>query len=84
MSTEKVKQYKEDKKNRKQILKKQKIQKIVARVLIAIVCLALAGWIFWSGYSYLTKDRKGTDAENVHTAPLDDYLETLQQTTPTP
>lgn len=85
MSTKKVDKYKNDKKNRKDILKKEKRQKIVARILIGVVCVTLAGWIGWSGYRYFTKDKEGTDAENVHTSAIDNYVnEELERVEATP
>ncbi len=85
MSTKKVEQYKNEKKNRKDTLKKQKRQKLVARILVGVVCVALVGWIGWSGYRYFTKDKEGTDAENVHTAAIDNYVnEELQRVEATP
>lgn len=51
MSQEKVDRYKEEKANRKSIMKKQKIEKIVRRIAVFVVGIVLVGWIGYSAYS---------------------------------
>ena len=51
MSQEKVERYKKEKANRKQTMKKDKAKSIAARTAGVIVCIALIGWIGYSGYS---------------------------------
>ncbi len=84
MSSEKVNQYKDAKKNRKSIQKKQKMEKIIAQILTGVVCAAVVVWIGWSGYHYFTKDKAGTDAQNVHISVLDDYINGLERVEATP
>ena len=51
MSQEKVERYKKEKANRKQTMKKDKAKSIAARTAGVIVCIALIGWIGYSGYT---------------------------------
>lgn len=51
MSQQKVDRYKKEKANRKKIMKQEKIKSIAARTAGAIVCIALIGWIGYSGYN---------------------------------
>lgn len=51
MSQEKVDRYKKEKANRKQIMRKAKIQKMVSRCVIALVAVALVGGFGYSAYS---------------------------------
>jgi hypothetical protein len=50
MSQEKVNKYKEEKANRKKILKKQKIKKILFRFVFAVIAIAIAVFLGWSIY----------------------------------
>ena len=59
MSQEKVERYKKEKANRKKVLKREKIKKGILSVVGTIVCVAIVGWIGYSGYIYF---RKGTTA----------------------
>lgn len=49
MSQAKVEKYKEQKANRKQTMKKEKIQKIVRNSIAAVVVVAALGWVGYSG-----------------------------------
>lgn len=51
MSQEKVERYKKEKANRRQILKKEKAKAMTARIIGAAICIALIGWIGYSGYN---------------------------------
>lgn len=50
MSQEKVNKHKEEKTNRKKILKKQKLKKIFTRIALTVVLLLLATYLGWSIY----------------------------------
>ena len=50
MSIEKVEHYKQDKFNRKKIMKKQKRHKILIRLLLIIIALAILVFLVWSIY----------------------------------
>ena len=51
MSQAKVEKYKEQKANRKQTMKKEKLQRIVRNSIAAVVVVAALGWV---GYSRVT------------------------------
>lgn len=50
MSQEKVERYKKEKVNRKKIIKKQKRIKILIRVIVILIALAILAFIGWSIY----------------------------------
>ena len=50
MSQEKVDRYKQEKANRKAILKKEKRMRIAGRILGIAICAAIVGWIGYSVY----------------------------------
>ena len=49
MSQAKVEKYKEQKANRKQTMKKEKLQSIVRNSIAAVVVVAALGWVGYSG-----------------------------------
>lgn len=49
MSQAKVEKYKEQKANRKQTMKKEKVQRIVRNSIAAVVVVAALGWVGYSG-----------------------------------
>ena len=49
MSQEKVQRYKEEKANRKAIMRKQKIARIVRNSVAGVVVVAVLGWVGYSG-----------------------------------
>lgn len=51
MSQEKVNKYKQDKANRKEIMKKEKMQHMVRRLVVAVCGLALVVWLGYSAYN---------------------------------
>lgn len=51
MSQRKVDLYKEEKKNRKQIMKKEKFRTRIAVVVTVVVFAALIGWFSWAVYN---------------------------------
>lgn len=52
MSQAKVERYKQEKKNRKAELKKQKRKKVLGCIIAILICAAIAVWIGFSAYSY--------------------------------
>lgn len=50
MSQEKVDRYKKEKANRKQTVKKEKIQNVLRKCVVGVVALLLIGWIGYSAY----------------------------------
>lgn len=50
MSQEKVDQYKKEKANRKQNVRKEKVQNMLRKCMVGLVAVLLVGWIGWSAY----------------------------------
>ena len=50
MSQEKVDRYKQEKVNRKQIMRKQKLMNNMRKGVLVVVALALIGWLGYSAY----------------------------------
>ncbi len=76
MSVKKVEQYKEYKKNKAKILKREKIMRRIELSAIIVVCAAFIGWFGFSIYRTATKS--STDSTSKVTATevnLNDYLE---------
>ncbi|MEF9942202.1 MAG: hypothetical protein RSA90_00320 [Lachnospiraceae bacterium] len=51
MSQEKVNRYKEEKANRKQTMKVEKVKHLLRKCAIALVAFALIGWLGFSAYN---------------------------------
>ncbi len=76
MSQEKVNQYKEAKKNRKEILKKQKQKAMAVKVGAGVVLVALIAWL---GYSaVVTVQNAEGPAVTVDTTAVTEYLNGLE------
>ena len=76
MSQAKVDRYKEEKKNRKEIIAKEKRQQALTKVLGGVVVVALVAWIGVSGYN-MYEANKPLETVYVDTTALDDYMTTL-------
>ena len=76
MSQAKVDRYKEEKKNRKQTIKKEKRNRVLARIVGVVIAAAIVCWIGFSGYSYYQAKKPTTKTEISMTA-LNDYLGSL-------
>lgn len=57
MSQEKVDKYKKEKANRKQIMRKEKIQNGIRKCVIAVIAVVLVGWIGFSAYDKYDSSR---------------------------
>ena len=69
MSQKKVDEYKEYKKNREKILKKEKTMQKLTMVLVAVLCVVFLGWFGYSIYNSATRpdtDRKSTRLNSSH------------------
>lgn len=81
MSQEKVDRYKEQKKNRKKIMAREKRNAVLRRIGATAVCAALAVWVGVSIYQNASKtdatQEVSTKYYTVDTSALDDYLNTL-------
>lgn len=76
MSQEKVNQYKEAKKNRKEIIKKQKQKAMAVKVSAGVVLVAL---LVWLGYSaVVTVQNAEGPAVTVDTTAVTEYVNGLE------
>ena len=76
MSQEKVNQYKESKKNRKEIAQKAKQKSMITKVCLGVVGAALAIWL---GYSaVVTIQNAEGPAVTVDTTPVTEYVNGLK------
>ena len=70
MSQQKVDKYKEEKRNRSKIMKKQKLQRRISLMSISAVTVVLCAWFCWSTvkfYQKATSEKAGTEVENALT-----------------
>lgn len=58
MSQAKVDRYKEEKANRKQIMKKQRMMNVVRKCVLAIAGLAVVVWLGVSAYSTIESNKE--------------------------
>lgn len=76
MSQEKVNQYKEAKKNRKEAVKKEKQKTLITKLAVAVVGLAL---LVWLGYSAVVSVQNAQGpAVTVDTSAVTEYLDTVE------
>lgn len=76
MSQEKVNQYKETKKNRKEIAKKQKQKALMTKIGVGVVVAVLAVWI---GYSAVVSIQNAEGPEvTVDTTAITEYANGLE------
>ena len=78
MSQAKVDRYKEEKKNRQKMIKKEKRHMRALKACGLVVAIALIGWVVYSGYSTFTKSSTAEGKTySVDTASLDDFMNNL-------
>lgn len=78
MSQEKVNRYKEEKANRKAIMKKQKRMRILRNTLTAVVVVGVLSWIGYSGYTAYVDSQPVEKAEVDYTS-IAEYLTGLTE-----
>lgn len=78
MSQAKVEKYKEEKANRKKLMRQEKLKKIARNVIAALVVCGLVGWIGYSVYN-IHEDNKPRESVEVDYSAVDSYLNTLQE-----
>ncbi|MCD7885491.1 MAG: hypothetical protein LUI87_17605 [Lachnospiraceae bacterium] len=82
MSQEKVDRYKEEKKNRAKIIKKEKRQWMLTKIGMGVVAVLVVVWVGFSVYNYTWTSDDTTTVDlptyTVDTTALDDYLNTLE------
>lgn len=79
MSQQKVDRYKEQKANRKEIMKKEKRAKVFRKAAFGVVCLALVGWLGFSVYDMSVKNKERENVQ-VDYAAMTEYLNGLSET----
>lgn len=78
MSQEKVERYKQEKANRKKIIKKQRIMSVVRKTVLTLAALALVGWLGFSAYQTHESKQERSVAEVNYDA-VNNYLNSLSQ-----
>lgn len=76
MSQEKVDRYKQEKVNRKQIMRKQKLMNNMRKGVLVVAALALIGWLGYSAYDIYESGKERTVSEVNYDA-VSDYLNGL-------
>ena len=76
MSQEKVNKYKEEKANRKEIMKKAKRAEILRNAIASVVLVAVIGWVGYSGVTYIIKHQPRPEVDVNYTS-VADYVEGL-------
>lgn len=79
MSQAKVNKYKEDKANRKQIMQKEKRNRVISRIIVAVICLAAVCWIGYSAVDSITTKIETAQTE-VDLSAVDNYLNSMYET----
>ena len=80
MSQEKVDRYKKEKASRKQIMRKQKAMGIVRKLILAVVAIALVGWLGYSAFDIYESGKERVVAEVNYDA-VTNYLNNMSTTT---
>ena len=78
MSQEKVAKYKAEKANRKQIVKKQKREKMIRSSIAGVILVAIVGWIGYSGITYY-QNNKPRETVEVDYSAVDDFITGLSE-----
>lgn len=76
MSQAKVDRYKEQKANRKELMKKEKRATVIRKCVAGIVLVAAVGWVGYSGVTYYLNHRPRPSVDVNYTA-VADYTEEL-------
>lgn len=80
MSQKKVEQYKENKKNRKKIMKKEKRVLILEKLAGVVVCAAILFWAGFSIYKYTgSSSSTATTTTSVNIEAISDYYSSVAQ-----
>lgn len=79
MSQEKVERYKEQKANRKKMMKREKVQRIVRNCVAVVVVVAALGWVGYSGVTYIIDNQPREEVKVDYTA-VSDYETALNGT----
>lgn len=78
MSQKKVDQYKKEKANRKQIMKREKIKRRAVAACSTVVCAAVIGWVGYSAFGYFHNQNEKTPTQTeVDLTAISDYMSAL-------
>ena len=80
MSQAKVDKYKNEKANRKKTNARNKVKRVIARIVAAAAVIALVGWGGYSGYQYYEKSRPVNSIMQISVQSViiyRDYLQTV-------
>ncbi len=76
MSQEKVERYKKEKANRKETIKKEKRNALIAKTAVSLVLVATIGWIGYSAYGVI-QSNKPVKVVDVNLDSVNGYLAEL-------
>lgn len=76
MSQEKVARYKEEKANRKSMMKKEKRKDFFRKCIVGVVAIGLVGWIGYSAYNMYESNKPRQTAE-VDYSEINTYIDNL-------
>lgn len=76
MSQEKVNQYKEQKKNRKEIMKKEKQKALITKLCVSAVVFLVGAWLVYS--AVVTVQHAEGPAVTVDTEAISEYVDGLE------
>ncbi len=68
MSQEKVDRHKEEKANRKKIMRREKIISYLQRTVVGLIAIALVAWVGFSAYNMYESSRTAESTEIDYTA----------------
>jgi len=78
MSQEKVARYKEEKANRKELMKKAKRKAVLRTVTTSVVVLAVLGWLGYSAGASIIENQPRKSITVDYSA-MEDYMTTLNE-----
>lgn len=78
MSQAKVDKYKQDKANRKEIMKREAAKAKRRRVIVAVVSAAIIGWLGFSAYGFY-QDNQPREMAEIDYAVFDEYMNTISE-----
>jgi cell division septal protein FtsQ len=76
MSQQKVDRYKEEKASRKEALKKQKQRRLLRQTVMAVIIVALLGWVGYSAVG-IYQDSRPRQVEEVSFDAIHNYVNNL-------
>ena len=82
MSQEKVEYKKEQKKNRKSLVRKKKIEYVLSIVAVCVIAVGILAWFGYSTYDKITREAetsKEVEYATLDKSALSDYLSNLAQ-----